>query len=166
MEFLCAQVATTKKPIVLITNRVLFMVSLKYWVFRALDALALERELQTTSRTQFIRTRTNFRFQETVMTRKILILTMLFVTTFFTLPSDATAQGKSKWGKSDNWSQGRWDNKRGRRRYQGRNRIYYGYRNYGQYRRTQVGNRRRYRLVRRYYWDDGMRLARWVRVYY
>ena len=100
------------------------------------------------------------------MTRKILILTMLFVTTFFALPSDAPAQGKSKWGKSDSWSQGRWDNRRGRRRHQGRNRIYYGYKNYGQYRRTQVGNRRRYRLARRYYWNDGVRLSRMVRVYY
>ncbi len=41
----------------------------------------------------------------------------------------------------------------------------YGYRNYGQYRRTQVGNRR-YRLVRRYYSNDGIRLSRWVRLYY
>ena len=38
------------------------------------------------------------------------------------------------------------------------------YRNYGQYRRTQVGNRR-YRLVPRYYWDDGIRRVRYVRVY-
>ncbi len=47
---------------------------------------------------------------------------------------------------------------------------YMGYRNYGQYRRTQVGNRRvghrRYRLVRRPYWEDGVRLTRMVRVYY
>lgn len=39
------------------------------------------------------------------------------------------------------------------------------YRNYGQFRRTQVGNRR-YRLVRRYYWDDGIRRVRYVRYYY
>jgi len=42
---------------------------------------------------------------------------------------------------------------------------YLGYRNYGQYRRTQVGNRR-YRLVRRPYWQDGERLTRLVRLYY
>lgn len=39
------------------------------------------------------------------------------------------------------------------------------YRNYGQYRRTQVGNRR-YRLVRRYYYIGGVRRYRLVRVYY
>ena len=38
------------------------------------------------------------------------------------------------------------------------------YRNYGQYRRTVVGNRR-YRVVPRYYWDDGIRRVRYVRVY-
>ena len=41
----------------------------------------------------------------------------------------------------------------------------YGYRNYGQYRRTQVGNRR-YRMVKRYYWVDGIRRYRTVRVYF
>ena len=39
------------------------------------------------------------------------------------------------------------------------------YRNYGQYRRTQVGNRR-YRLVPRYYWSDGVRRVRYTRLYY
>lgn len=60
---------------------------------------------------------------------------------------------------NDNWE---W---RGRRRHQGRNRWTYGYRNYGQYRRTQVGNRR-YRLVRRPYWRRGVRIMRWTRIYY
>jgi|GEM_PF-1018165 len=54
-----------------------------------------------------------------------------------------------------------WNDQRGRRR----NGSYYGYRNYGQYRRTQVGNRR-YRTVRRIYWRNGIRLTRYVRVYY
>ena len=40
-----------------------------------------------------------------------------------------------------------------------------GYRNYGQYRRTQVGSRRSHH-VRRYYYTDGKRLSRMVRVYY
>ena len=39
------------------------------------------------------------------------------------------------------------------------------YRNYGQYRRSVVGNRR-YRMVPRYYWDGGIRRRRYVRVYY
>ncbi|MDM7921460.1 MAG: hypothetical protein QUS14_04095 [Pyrinomonadaceae bacterium] len=42
---------------------------------------------------------------------------------------------------------------------------YYGYKNYGQYRRSRVGNRR-YRLERRYYWRDGIRLTRYIRIYY
>ncbi|MGH9947553.1 MAG: hypothetical protein ACRD6X_10155 [Pyrinomonadaceae bacterium] len=39
------------------------------------------------------------------------------------------------------------------------------YRNYGQYRRRQVGNRR-YRLSRHYYWYGGRRHYRYVRIYY
>ena len=51
------------------------------------------------------------------------------------------------------------------RRSHGHKKWNHGYKNYGQYRRTQVGNRR-YRLVRRPYWRRGVRLTRWVRVYY
>ena len=39
------------------------------------------------------------------------------------------------------------------------------YRNYGQYRREQVGWRR-YRIVPRYYWRDGRRYTTYRRVYY
>jgi hypothetical protein len=53
-----------------------------------------------------------------------------------------------------------WDN-RGKRR----NGSWYGYRNYGQYRRTQVGNRR-YRNERRYVWRDGRRVSIWRRIFY
>lgn len=53
-----------------------------------------------------------------------------------------------------------WDN-RGRRR----NGSWYGYKNYGQYRRTQVGNRR-YRNERRYVWRDGRRVSIWRRIFY
>ena len=53
-----------------------------------------------------------------------------------------------------------WEN-RGRRR----NGTWNGYRNYGQYRRTQVGNRR-YRTVRRYVWQDGRRVSVWRRIFY
>ena len=45
------------------------------------------------------------------------------------------------------WNNGRW------------------YRNYGQFRRTQVGWRR-YRLAPRYYWRDGRRYTTYRRVYY
>ena len=104
------------------------------------------------------------------MTRKILILSMLFAMTFLVLPFDSFAQ--RRWRDRDrdrsyreySYSQDRWEN-RGRRRRWRKYKNTYGYRNYGQYRRTQVGNRR-YRMVRRYYWDDGVRLSRWVRLYY
>ena len=56
----------------------------------------------------------------------------------------------------------RWNNDRGENRR--RNGPWYGYRNYGQWRRSQVGNRR-YRTVTRYYWDNGRRRTRVVRVY-
>ena len=103
------------------------------------------------------------------MTRKILIIAMLFATTLLVLPFDS--YGQRRWRDRDrsyrdySYSQERWREGRRRRSRRSRNREYYGYRNYGQYRRTQVGNRR-YRMVRRYYWDDGVRLSRWVRLYY
>lgn len=94
---------------------------------------------------------------------------MLFAMTFLVLPFDSYGQrrhgrGNDSYGERY-YSQNRWDNRRGRRRSYNRNRHTYGYRNYGQYRRTQVGNRR-YRTVRRYYWNDGVRLSRWTRLYY
>lgn len=52
-----------------------------------------------------------------------------------------------------------------RRRWYRNGRWYYGYRNYGRYRRIQVG-RNRYRMFPEYYWDDGVRRVRWVRYYY
>src|SRR5215203_1577415 len=123
---------------------------------------------KSSSRTKFIRTRTNFRYQENAMTRKILILALLSVTTLFALPADANAQ--REWRTRDRsysgntYSQNRWENRSSRRRYR-RVRDTSGYRNYGQYRRTQVGNRR-FRNVRTYYWNGGRRLSRWTRVYY
>lgn len=102
------------------------------------------------------------------MTRKILILAVLIAATFFALPTDAAAQRRNRSWDRGNESSRLWqqdDNGRRRRRFKGRNRYTYGYKNYGQYRRTQVGNRR-YRTVRRYYWNDGVRLSRLVRLYY
>jgi len=101
------------------------------------------------------------------MKRKLLIIVMMAATTFFWLPTDSnsvSAQGKSRsYGQDRGSRSGNWrsDQRRGRRR----SGTYNGYRNYGQYRRTQVGNRR-YRMARRYYWNDGVRLSRYVRVYY
>ena len=62
------------------------------------------------------------------------------------------------------WS-GQRSDRRWRRDSNRRHRETYGYRNYGQYRRTQVGNRR-YRMVNRYTWLNGRRVTRRVRINY
>lgn len=102
------------------------------------------------------------------MKQKLMIFVLLIAAMIF-MATAAFGQGKSRGYNRDRgrnnislWEGGQ-DN--GRHRYRGRNRITYGYRNYGQYRRTQVGNRR-YRMVKRSYWRDGIRLSRLVRVYY
>jgi hypothetical protein len=89
--------------------------------------------------------------------------------TFLVLPLDSYGATDSSNGSGavSQYSQKRlWQGRQGRGR--GKHKGWkntYGYRNYGQYRRTQVGNRR-YRMVRRYYWNDGVRLSRLVRIYY
>lgn len=101
------------------------------------------------------------------MKRTIVMLFLILVSLVLFASASVFAQGKHG-NRGNHGNQGRlWDNDNdhGRHRYRGRNRITYGYRNYGQYRRTQVGNRR-YRMARRYYWRDGIRLSRLVRVYY
>ena len=100
------------------------------------------------------------------MRRKILILAMLFATAVIALPTDATAQRRYRsYDRSYQMSQ-YWEGNHSRqRRWRNRNHSYYGYKNYGQYRRTQVGNRR-FRTVNRYYWTNGMRTTRRVRLYY
>jgi hypothetical protein len=85
------------------------------------------------------------------------------------VPSEArTPDPQSRrWQRDRNvrlW-EGRREYRRPRYRARYPRRYSYRYRNYGQYRRTQVGNRR-YRMVRRSYWDDGRRYYRWVRIYY
>ena len=95
------------------------------------------------------------------MKKKLLIFGMLLATTFFWLPADNSVSAQEK-GKGHSrghhttvWQPGKhkgWKDT-------------HGYKNYGQYRRTQVGNRR-FRMVKRYYTNDGIRLSRLVRVYY
>jgi hypothetical protein len=105
------------------------------------------------------------------MKRKILITAMLFAMTVFVLPTDSYAAAEQEGRRNRSSSRGQdgrlWDNddRRGRRRYQRRNRSTRGYRNSGQYRRTPVGNRR-FRTVKRYFWSNGTRRSRNVRVYY
>ena len=106
--------------------------------------------------------------------RKFLIVTMLLAATVFTLPTESYGRDRSiteTGGQNRQWDERRrnrnerWDDRRGRRHNRGRVRDTHGYRNYGQYRRTQVGNRR-FRMVRRPFWNNGIRRSRLVRVYY
>lgn len=61
-------------------------------------------------------------------------------------------------GNHSNWGDRRWSNR-------GKKKRHWGYKNYGQYRRTQVGNRR-YRWERRYYYRDGNRYSRLIRIFF
>lgn len=103
------------------------------------------------------------------MKRRLLIFTILFATTFLVVPFESYGStdrsGTSTTVTEYTAQNGLWQRqRRGRGKHRGWKNTR-GYRNYGQYRRTQVGNRR-YRTVRRYYWNDGVRLSRMVRVYY
>lgn len=102
------------------------------------------------------------------MKKKIVIIAMLLATTFFWLPGENTVTAQNGQGKGHK-NHGSGNNDRvwqpGKHKGNWRKKNSYGYKNYGQYRRTQVGNRR-YRTVRRYYWNDGVRLSRWTRIYY
>jgi hypothetical protein len=93
---------------------------------------------------------------------------MILATTFFWLPVGNTVSAQKGHGKSYgnngiSRSSRIWQT--GNHKGNWRKKNSYGYKNYGQYRRTQVGNRR-YRMVRRYYLDDGIRRLRWTRLYY
>lgn len=98
------------------------------------------------------------------MKSKILILALVGAFTFIALPSYSyEVSGQRAWrdrDRSSSWygGQRRWSNR-------GKKKRYWGYKNYGQYRRSQVGNRR-YRWERRYYWDDGRRYSRLIRIFY
>lgn len=108
------------------------------------------------------------------MKKKIFVIAMLMVTALFWMPADNTVsaqnrqerrQDRGRDRRNDDYGQRR-DGDRDRNKHgKWRKKNSYGYRNYGQYRRTQVGNRR-YRLVRRNYRQNGMSLTRWVRLYY
>ena len=112
------------------------------------------------------------------MLKKFNILFLLVATCVIYLPTQAAAYTpgektnsasglltentvlQQRRGRGRSRNGGYWES-RGRRR----NGTWYGYRNYGQYRRTQVGNRR-YRNVRGYVWRDGRRVSIWRRIFY
>jgi hypothetical protein len=108
------------------------------------------------------------------MKRKLFVFAMLLATTFIWLPGDSNnvsaqnGQERRRENRQDDRRIRQNDDDRrqyGKRRGTWRKKNNYGYRNYGQYRRTQVGNRR-YRMVRRYYQSDGIRRSRLVRIFY
>lgn len=85
-----------------------------------------------------------------------MILALVAAFTFVALPTYSyETHAQRGRGKSSSWGnrgKGKWYPRR--------------YKNYGQYRSAQVHRRNRYRMVRRYYWRDGIRLTRWIRIYY
>ncbi|MEO5858532.1 MAG: hypothetical protein ABIR33_06240 [Pyrinomonadaceae bacterium] len=98
------------------------------------------------------------------MKRKLLILALMAVFAFVALPtfsSEVSAQRSTR-GRDRDYNSYRGDRRWSKR---GKKKSHWGYKNYGQYRRTQVGNRR-YRMERRYYYRDGNRFSRLVRVFF
>jgi len=94
------------------------------------------------------------------MTRKILILAMLFATAFIALPTDASAQRRYRsYDRNSQMSQYWQGNHSRQRRWRNHHKSYYGYKNYGQYRRTQVGNRR-FRRTDGNFYDSNTRYRR------
>jgi len=98
------------------------------------------------------------------MKRNLLTLTLMAAFAFIVLPSfsyevngQRSVRGRDRVSSTYGGDR-RWSNR-------GKKKSYWGYKNYGQYRRTQVGNRR-YRMERRYYYRDGNRLSRLIRVLY
>ena len=96
------------------------------------------------------------------MRKRFVMLAMIVITLALMIPADLLGQ-PGKHGRGKSGSIGIWQGDRRDRRRKG---PIYGYKNYGQYRSAQVHRRNRYRMARRYYWRDGIRLSRWVRVYY
>ena len=111
-----------------------------------------------------------FIVKEEIMNKKLTILTIMVMTMLIGLPVDGF--GASRTAKDSAFSAGSGPQisvsigqprrRRMRRGGYWRNGVFY--RNYGQYRRSVVGNRR-FRTVPRYYWSDGVRRVRYVRVY-
>ena len=98
------------------------------------------------------------------MKTKILILTLMAAFTFTALPSNSyEASAQRSWRGRDRGYNSDWGGRQWRNR--GKKKRYWGYKNYGQYRRTQVGNRR-YRWERRYYYRDGNRYSRLIRIFF
>lgn len=97
------------------------------------------------------------------MRRNLIIFAMLIAMTFVGLAANNAVSAQNKHGRGHKNGDMVWQPGKHHGKWHKKNA--HGYRNYGQYRRTQVGHRR-YRMVKRYYWSDGTRLSRLTRVYY
>jgi len=105
-------------------------------------------------------------FEGGIMKKKIIIFGLMIASTVLILPLDGFAGAANKpasvgAGTDTQISVSIGQPRRRRRVWRNGRWVWIGYRNYGQYRRN-----RRYRIVRRTYWDDGYRRTRLVRVYY
>jgi len=99
-----------------------------------------------------------------IMRKKILILGLMVVSTVLTLPMEGFARAGNKpasvGSSGDTQISVTIGQPRRRRRIRRNGRwVWVSY-------RSPYYRRNRYRLVRRYYWDDGFRRTRMVRVYY
>ena len=96
------------------------------------------------------------------MRTKIAAIALIAAFSFIALPAE-TVNAQGRWDRSSSrgWQSSRRGNGRGNKKWYPRR-----YKNYGQYRSAQAHRRNRYRLARRYYWRDGIRLTRWIRIYY
>jgi hypothetical protein len=103
---------------------------------------------------------------EVIMKKKITIFAILIASIFIGVPADGFGSTTAKTnsvmsGDPSPQISVRIGQPRRRRGGYYRDRRW----NHGRYRRSMVGYRR-YRMVPRYYWDDGRRHVRYVRVYY
>ena len=96
------------------------------------------------------------------MRARVLSIALIAAFTLIALPAESfnveAQRGRQKTSSGRQYDRSR--NGQGKKKWYPRR-----YKNYGQYRRTQVGNRR-YRWERRYYYRGGRRYSRMIRIYF
>ena len=96
------------------------------------------------------------------MSKRITIIGLLMFVITLGIPFESFAADRKTTNKAGVTEEITWEQGKSRGR---RGKSYRGYKNYGQYRSSRVGNRR-YRWVRRPYYRSGVRYFRTIRVYY
>lgn len=101
------------------------------------------------------------------MLKKLFISSIALLVLTIGLPLEGFAGDRNSGRTSEIARETTFEQRKGKGWNRGKSRKgpYRGYKNYGQYRSSRVGNRR-YRWVRRPYYRDGNRYYRSVRVYY